>query len=321
MAKFCTNCGAPLADDKKFCTECGTSIDLAPHGNTTPTNTSGNTFTETSSTDSISRTNTIPNTYGLETVPPHGSKYEPISTWGYIGIFLLTCIPIVGLIFTIIWAFGGCRKINKRNMARASLILTLIGLIFVAIIGFAVKSFIDNVTESIQQQLGITDMGGNTNILGGLLGGSINLDDLGNLEGLLGGLTDNNDNSSGNNTGNLDDVFDTIDDINQDAESKNNGWPASLRKYPGGTANAASSYRTEISGTTSDEMKSWIEELRSDGFTYQDFYEMGISEQDMLSVNAWWATDGKIYLSISYNEGTVTVDHMNELPDMSDLLG
>ena len=26
MAKFCTNCGASMPDDKNFCTECGMSV-------------------------------------------------------------------------------------------------------------------------------------------------------------------------------------------------------------------------------------------------------------------------------------------------------
>ena len=47
----------------------------------------------------------------------------------------------------------------------------------------------------------------------------------------------------------------------------------------------------------------------------------GMSEADMQSMNAWWGTNGKWYLSISYADGTVTVDHMTELPDLSGLLG
>ncbi len=65
----------------------------------------------------------------------------------------------------------------------------------------------------------------------------------------------------------------------------------------------------------------WIEDLKKDGFEYQDFYEFGMTEEDMLGVNGWWATDGEIYISLSYSDGTVIVDHMNELPDMSSLLG
>ena len=64
-------------------------------------------------------------------------------------------------------------------------------------------------------------------------------------------------------------------------------------------------------------MLAYIEDLKKDGFAFQDFYEFGLSEQDMLNMDGWWATDGNIYLSISYYDGTVTVDHTYELPDIA----
>ena len=60
----------------------------------------------------------------------------------------------------------------------------------------------------------------------------------------------------------------------------------------------------------------WIEDLKGDGFEYQDFYDFGMSEEDMLGMNGWWAYDGKTYLSVSYSDGTVIVDHTKELPDL-----
>ena len=63
-------------------------------------------------------------------------------------------------------------------------------------------------------------------------------------------------------------------------------------------------------------MLGWIEDLKGDGFEYQDVYDFGMSEQDMLDMNGWWAYDGNTYLSVSFSEGTVTVDHTKELPDL-----
>ena len=100
------------------------------------------------------------------------------------------------------------------------------------------------------------------------------------------------------------------------AEEENDGWPSSLRAYPGGSARAVASYRTEISGTSVEEMMAWIEELKKDGFAFKDFYDFGMTESDMLSMNSWWATDGEIYLSVSYYDGLVTIDHTKELPDL-----
>ena len=52
-----------------------------------------------------------------------------MSTGGFIGIFLLMLIPIVNLILLIVWACGGCRKVNQTNLARAMLVLMLIGIV------------------------------------------------------------------------------------------------------------------------------------------------------------------------------------------------
>ena len=59
----------------------------------------------------------------------------------------------------------------------------------------------------------------------------------------------------------------------------------SLKNFFGLQTKSVTSYRTEISGTTKDEMFSWIEDLKKDGYKFQDFYEMGMSEQDMLDMN------------------------------------
>ena len=131
------------------------------------------------------------------------------------------------------------------------------------------------------------------------------------LEKMLDGLEGVTGEDSG-----LDGLIDGAIEANREAEALNDGWPSTLRAYPGGEANAVASYRTEISGTTLEEMMGWIEDLKKDGFAYQDFYDFGMTEQDMLDMNGWWAYDGKTYLSVSFYEGTVTVDHTKELPDL-----
>ena len=213
MAKFCTNCGASMPDDKKFCTECGMSV------NTESSNTAIN--TSTAETSPIQQTpppvrqaasgcqatppvqqaapmqqpvyQYAPVNAG-EAVPPKGSKYDPITTGGYIGIMLLMCIPIVGIILMIIWACGGCKKINKRNLARASLIMMAVGFIISLILGFVVKTVfkkaveaagvdvteIESLMEGTENDSG--ESGGMSDISGilGLIGGATGME---NLEG------------------------------------------------------------------------------------------------------------------------------------------
>ena len=361
MAKFCTNCGATLDDDKKFCTECGASVNDTPAGATptppppppqqsAPQPQAAPVYAQTATATMPPPAYQPAAAYGGDVPPPKGSKYEPITTGGYIGIMLLMCIPIVGQILMIIWAFAA-RKVNKRSLARASLIMMVVMLIISFLIGLAVKSLFGKVVDVIETETGVNiteitggESGKNGEIggLGGLLGiaggqsGNADSNDLIGLLGLVGGLTGGSGSATNADIGELEDLSKLLEGLggvtgetsglegllsgaiaaNKDAEAANDGWPRTLREYPGGKSTTTASYRTEISGTTLDEMKGWIEDLKSDGFQYQDFYGFGMSEQDMLNMNGWWAYDGKTYLSVSYSDGTVIVDHTKELPDL-----
>ena len=343
MAKFCTNCGATLDDDKKFCTECGASVNETPAGaaplpspppQSAPQPQAAPVYAQTA-------TATMPPpqsayqpaaAYGGDMAPAKGSKYEPITTKGFIGIMLLMCIPIVGQILMIVWALGGCRKINKRNLARASLIMMVVALVISFILGLILKSVFGKVVEQIEAETGVSiseitggekgkngENGGLNGLLGivnGLSGDdgptNQNIEELEELNKMLEGLGGVTGEENG-----FEGLIDGAIEANKGAEAANDGWPKTLREYPGGTATATASYRTEISGTTLDEMLGWIEDLKGDGFEYQDFYDFGMSEQDMLDMNGWWAYDGNTYLSVSVSEGTVIVDHTKELPDLA----
>ncbi len=66
-------------------------------------------------------------------------EYKPISMWGYFGYNILFSLPIIGLIFLIIFSLGGTRNVNLKNYARSFfcyliIILILIG-IFVLVYG------------------------------------------------------------------------------------------------------------------------------------------------------------------------------------------
>jgi len=71
-------------------------------------------------------------------------RYGPVMTVGdWIGTFLLSGIPIVGFILLIVWAFDSSTNVNKKNFARAVLLLAAIAvgvwLFFVLIIGSLVS--------------------------------------------------------------------------------------------------------------------------------------------------------------------------------------
>ena len=326
MAKFCDNCGSEIRPGFAFCTECGAKAteEVKPEAVPEPAPS-----TKPAPSPKQQTPAPAPAAATAEEAPAKGSKYEPISTWGYVGILLLMCLPIIGFILVIVWACGGCTKINKRNLSRAYLIFMAISLLISVIIGIIIgitagaaaaaagSTFID--TPAITEQNG--EKGGLSGILDALDGITKNetntdMEALNELEALLGGLEGltGEENSSGSG---YDDLIDAAQKSINDAEQNSDGWPKNLRKYPGGTATPVASYRTEISGTTREEMLGYIEQLKSDGYVYADFYDFGMTEEDMLGMDGWWGTNGEIYLSLSYYDGTVTVDHTYELPDLS----
>lgn len=91
-------------------------------------------------------TNTYGN-YGIRNYNPN-MDYNPIRMWGYFGYNLLFCIPLVGFICILIFAFGGTRNINLRNYARSmfcflilAIVVAVIVIIVVAVVGSGSHSY------------------------------------------------------------------------------------------------------------------------------------------------------------------------------------
>ncbi len=66
---------------------------------------------------------------------PAGSR--PLSVGEYFVMFFLFGIPVVNLILMLVWGFGGDVNINRKNCARAYLILLLVSVSMAVILVLA----------------------------------------------------------------------------------------------------------------------------------------------------------------------------------------
>lgn len=57
---------------------------------------------------------------------------QPVSTGDWFVTLLLAGIPLVGLIMTLVWAFGGGANPSKQNWARAMLLWAVVGIVLAA---------------------------------------------------------------------------------------------------------------------------------------------------------------------------------------------
>lgn len=74
-------------------------------------------------------------------IPPY---YRPLSPWAYFGYNILFAIPLIGLIFLIIFSFDNS-NINRKNYARSFFIVWLLVAILIAVfvaVGFGTAGII-----------------------------------------------------------------------------------------------------------------------------------------------------------------------------------
>ncbi len=92
-AKFCPRCGRPLPESAIFCGECGLNL------------------------------NGTPSVFNTSAAPQQDTA--PLKTTDFLLMLLLLCVPIVGMIVYIVWAFSSDTNVNRRNFSRAYLIYYL----------------------------------------------------------------------------------------------------------------------------------------------------------------------------------------------------
>lgn len=107
---FCNNCGAEIKNNGKFCPKCGQPVKQDTGERAGVSIEKAQQTTEDTKTQS--------NTATVVTDP---NMAPVMSVWSYLGLFLLSSIPIVGIIMLIVFAIGSNNR-NKTNYCRAILL-------------------------------------------------------------------------------------------------------------------------------------------------------------------------------------------------------
>ena len=74
------------------------------------------------------------------------SKDRIVSVWEFVGYILLFCIPIVNIICAIIFACSN-NNINRRNFARAYLIIIVIATVLYFVLGMFIFNSANRLTN------------------------------------------------------------------------------------------------------------------------------------------------------------------------------
>jgi hypothetical protein len=146
---FCANCGSKLSEGAKFCGGCGAKTEPVHSAYTASVESAPMRSSPAPSvnTNPVQTAQSYQQTYAS----PQPTAYfgqmrdEPLRVGQYIGMFLLMCVPILNIILLFIWGFGSSTNLNKKNFARAALILCAIMLIFWIAAGGIITGFLGSI--------------------------------------------------------------------------------------------------------------------------------------------------------------------------------
>ncbi len=151
MERFCDKCGTLVSGDGKFCPSCGAPLESAvnlektePSSEPMPTaQPADNNATYSQTTNSGYGTGTQSNNYAQMPAYPQSyntntnASQNEMTIGKWLLLFLISAIPVVGLIMLFVWAFGNDGNTTRQTYCKASLLWSLIavGAVIVLYVG------------------------------------------------------------------------------------------------------------------------------------------------------------------------------------------
>lgn len=81
--------------------------------------------------------------------PQQFTDDRPLSIGDYIVMMIVGGIPLVGLIMMLVWAFGGNTNTNRKNYARAMLIIMAVGIVLSIVFGASIIAAIGSMAGTL----------------------------------------------------------------------------------------------------------------------------------------------------------------------------
>lgn len=138
----CENCSSQIPENSVFCSECGAKVEKQevspplPTPQPSPYESQPAAYHAAEPQQNYASSSTPPPYYAAAAPSAASAPYvKPLGVGSYLGMILLTAIPIVGIILLFVWAFSSDTNLNRKNYARAVLIMMLISIVLAIVFG------------------------------------------------------------------------------------------------------------------------------------------------------------------------------------------
>ncbi len=145
MAQYCRSCGSTLEEGAQFCRVCGAAQD----GYNAPAPQPAPTPYQAPYAAPYAQPAPAPQPAPSYYAAPAQQGAPPLGVGEYILMMIVSGIPFIGFIMLLVWAFGSQTNPNKKNWARAILILMLIGIVLSIILSSTLVTVFRDVFESM----------------------------------------------------------------------------------------------------------------------------------------------------------------------------